>query len=233
MRQINTFSDRRYEYNCSYCGGDTGTKDHVPSKVFLDEPYPENISVVPACDKCNQDFSLDEEYIACLVECVKWGSTEVEKIKREKIKRIFTQKPLLQKRIEESKFEKAGIIHFKVDEKRLRKVIIKLVKGHAKFEYSQPQFEEPQHLWIATLESLNQESLNRFLSIENPNIDKIPEVGSRAFHRVLISDEFIVQEKWIEVQEGNYRYMTEDFWNGKKVKLIISDILAVEAAWID
>lgn len=172
MRQINTFSDRRYEYNCSYCGGDTGTKDHVPSKVFLDEPYPENISVVPACDKCNQDFSLDEEYIACLVECVKWGSTEVEKIKREKIKRIFTQKPLLQKRIEESKFEKAGIIHFKVDEKRLRKVIIKLVKGHAKFEYSQPQFEEPQHLWIATLESLNQESLNRFLSIENPNIDK-------------------------------------------------------------
>lgn len=231
MRQIKTFSDERYEYNCSYCGGETGTRDHIPSKVFLDEPYPENLPVVPACDICNQDFSLHEEYIACLIESAKGGTTEIDKLKREKIKRIFKQKPLLQKRIEESKFEENGIIYFKAEEERLRKVIVKLVKGHAKFEYSQPQFEEPQHLWANALGSLTQEQLNDFLSVKKSAIDKVPEIGSRAFHRVLISEQFIVQEKWIEVQERNYSYLTEDLGDSIRVKLIIRMFLAVEAIW--
>lgn len=234
LRQINTFSDRRYEYNCSYCGGETGTRDHVPSKVFLDKPYPENMPVVPACDVCNQDFSLDEEYVACLIESAKWGDTEIDKIKRENIKKIFRKRPSIQKRIAESRFEENGNIHFRIEADRLEKVITKLAKGHAKFEYSQPQFEKPNHIWYGTLGSLNQAQLKEFLAIENRTIDKAPEIGSRAFHRVFATTEdFIVQEKWINVQDRNYCYLTEEFWNGKKVKIIISEFLAIEAAWID
>ena len=236
MRQINTFSDRRFDYNCSYCGNgmETETRDHVPSKVLLDKPFPENLPVVLSCYSCNQDFSLDEEYFACLIECAKFGTTEFENLQREKVKRILQKRPLLKKRLEDSKIESKGQVSFKIESDRFEKVIIKLVKGHAKYEYSEPKIGKPSHLWFGTLGSLSQEELDRFLSIENPMINKVPEIGSRAFHRVFATNAgFIVQEKWIEVQEGNYSYMTEDFWNGKKVKLIIGEYLAVEAAWID
>ena len=61
------------------------TKDHVPSKILLDEPYPEHLPVVPACQICNRGFSSDEAYVACLIESAKWGTTEIDQIKREKI----------------------------------------------------------------------------------------------------------------------------------------------------
>lgn len=60
------FVDKRLTGICVYCGGEPSTRDHVPSKVFLDEPYPENnLPVVPACETCNNSFSLDEE-VCCL-----------------------------------------------------------------------------------------------------------------------------------------------------------------------
>ncbi len=33
-----------------------------------------------ACRKCNNDFSIDEEYLGCLLECVIAGSTAPEKL---------------------------------------------------------------------------------------------------------------------------------------------------------
>ena len=85
MEQIKPFSDSRLEGYCAYCGDITNTRDHVPSKILLDEPYPENLPVVPACSKCNQGFSLDEEYLACLIECIIVGSTKPRDVKRDKM----------------------------------------------------------------------------------------------------------------------------------------------------
>lgn len=95
MKQIKKISDFRLEGYCVYCGGKPETRDHVPSKIILDKPFPENLPVVPACNKCNQDFSKDEEYFACLIECVLRGTTEPVKLKREKIKDILVRKPQL------------------------------------------------------------------------------------------------------------------------------------------
>ena len=47
---------------CYFCGQVAKTKDHVPSKNLLEKPYPNNLLTIPACLKCNQSFSLDEEY---------------------------------------------------------------------------------------------------------------------------------------------------------------------------
>jgi hypothetical protein len=57
MRQIKTFSDKRHEAFCVYCGNAPDTDDHVPSKVLLDKPYPDQLPVVNACRSCNQGFS--------------------------------------------------------------------------------------------------------------------------------------------------------------------------------
>jgi hypothetical protein len=61
MRQLRTFGDERELCLYAYCEGVPETRDHVPSRVLLDEPYPENLPVVPACKSCNSGFSADEE----------------------------------------------------------------------------------------------------------------------------------------------------------------------------
>lgn len=79
--------DKRLLKSCIYCGGSPDTRDHVPSKVFLDKPYPDNLPVVACCLDCNRSFSLDEEYVACFIECVIAGSTSPDAIQRERISR--------------------------------------------------------------------------------------------------------------------------------------------------
>jgi hypothetical protein len=74
MEQLENFGDERQSAYCVHCAGQTDTRDHVPSRVLLDEPYPPNLPVVPACRDCNEEASADEEYVACLVECTLAGS---------------------------------------------------------------------------------------------------------------------------------------------------------------
>jgi hypothetical protein len=48
---------------CAYCGRERNrTKDHVPPKTLLVEPYPENLVTVPACHDCNRSFQRDDDY---------------------------------------------------------------------------------------------------------------------------------------------------------------------------
>lgn len=92
MKYFRSFGDQRELGLCTFCGGDTGTRDHCPSKIFLDQPFPDNLPVVPACVECNNNFSADEEYMACLVACVLSGTTEPNLIKRQRIAKILKKK---------------------------------------------------------------------------------------------------------------------------------------------
>ena len=69
MNNLKCYGDRRNKGFCVHCGGADETDDHVPSKVLLDEPYPENLMVCPSCLKCNNALSVDEVYLACLRKC--------------------------------------------------------------------------------------------------------------------------------------------------------------------
>lgn len=83
MLQRREYGEGYPDRMCCYCGDYADTVDHVPSKAFLDRPYPENLPVVPCCTKCNAMFSKDEEYVAVLLECVKWQTFEPHQFKRE------------------------------------------------------------------------------------------------------------------------------------------------------
>src|SRR5258708_37861125 len=86
MSSRRPFLDSRLDRGCAYCGSHPDTKDHVPSKVLLDDPLPINIPIVRACLKCNNGFSQDEEYFACFLECVIVGSVDPNDLQREKVK---------------------------------------------------------------------------------------------------------------------------------------------------
>jgi hypothetical protein len=228
MRQIKTFSDYRLENMCSYCGDFPDTKDHVPSRVLLDEPFPENLLVVPCCNKCNQSFSLDEEYVACILECVICGTTIVENLKREKIsKKLEKNKALLQK-ITNSIVQSDGQLSFNIEVDRLQNVILKLSKGHIKYENSEPVFEEPTYFGFRPLHTMTKKEVDLFLS--TTELTKSPEVGSRAMQNFLINNN-MVQSHWTIVQSDNYCYSVNTNLNSISVKIIMLNYLATEMIW--
>jgi hypothetical protein len=97
------FIDERHTGMCVYCGTHPDTRDHVPSKVLLDEPYPPELPVVGACQGCNTSFSLDEQYLACFLDCVICGGTDTSGMHRSNVKRILEEKPTLRYRIESAR----------------------------------------------------------------------------------------------------------------------------------
>lgn len=225
MEQLRDFSDERNRGFCCYCGGATGTRDHIPSKVLLDLPYPANLPVVPACSQCNQSFSVDEEYVACLVECAIVGSAEPGMLKRGRICRLLSGKPALAARLRRARsLDLFGNCVFDVEPDRVRRVILKLGQGHAAYELGEPRLEEPANVGFQPLTSM--QSGARFDFEAPPATTFWPEVGSRAMQRMCA----VGNPAWIEVQAGRYRYLVS---SGPPViiRMVLSEYLAGEVAW--
>lgn len=227
MEQIRNLGDDRQTGFCCYCGGSTETRDHVPSKAFLDEPYPSNLPVVFACKSCNNGFSLDEEYLSCFLECVACGTTDPSSMKREKVRSIFNRKPALVSRFNQScQNILDGRTSFFADMLRIKNVVLKLARGHAVYELNEPQLDDPEHLVVIPLSSLDPGSRASF---ETPlKSFVLPEVGSRGSQRLLVNDPGA--SVWINVQEGRYRYLAS---TGKWsiVRIVIGEYLVGEVAW--
>lgn len=238
MKQYKLFNDQRLDYMCSYCGDKHGTRDHVPSKILLDEPFPASLAVVPCCDKCNQSFSKDEEYFACAIECMKHGTSDPEKLTRPKIKRILSNKPKLRQLLQESFVVMDGEEYFRFDTDRFENVLTKLVKGHFKYETSQAKFLSPDKIWFKPLFAMSNDENKYFFEI--PEVLKSPELGSRGYNKlvVLVQEigsraffkQILNESPWETVQEDNYYYLVNDN-HFAEVRIIIGNFLAVNAIW--
>ncbi|MCL5105441.1 MAG: hypothetical protein M1133_15205 [Armatimonadetes bacterium] len=225
MDQLPNYGDGRQSAFCVYCGDVTETRDHVPSRVLLDEPYPDNLPVVSACEPCNSSFSKDEEYVACLVECALRGVVGGEGIQRQKIERILRKKPALAARIEEARSAQGDHISFGVERDRVRTVVLKLARGHAAFELNEPQLDEPRCVAYVPLSTMSDDMRSSFET--PPVVGGWPEVGSRAMLRLIGSE---VTARWIVVQPSQYRYLVY-VDTGVVVRMVIGDYLACEVIW--
>jgi len=241
MKQLSDLADDRLINNCIFCGSLADTRDHVPSKILLDSPYPENLPVVGACKTCNQGFSQDEQYLVCFLESVFAGSTDPDKISKSSVARAMKRAPALRARIEESRFEVDGKIIFTPEEKRIKNVLLKLARGHAAFELSQPCKEEPSHYWCGPLTSLDSDQQEDFDAVHIQQL--LGEVGSRNIQRMLVTEITLVSptgelqknqvivNDWIDVQEGRYRFLAIDDTAGVIIRIVIADYLACEIGW--
>src|SRR3990172_12329210 len=125
MDYVRNLGDERQMAFCVHCGGTTETRDHVPSRVLLDEPYPPQLPAVPACQSCNEALSKDEVYFACLIECARVGSVNEDAIQREKIRRIIQESPALAAGLTQARTETDNGILFAVEYERVKKVVLK------------------------------------------------------------------------------------------------------------
>lgn len=216
---------------CVYCHRKANTRDHVPSRVLLDEPYPPQLPTVDACEKCNTGFSSDEEYLSCFIECVLCGATEPGSLRRPKVKRILHEKPKLREQIHESMTRDGDALLWKLETERVKKVIVKLATGHAAYELV-TQDEPPGHIEFRPLIVLSEQQRRDFDRGPWGQFAPLPEIGSRAFVRACGAkvDEFAQVGDWVVVQPGRYRYAVNEA-DGILVRIVLSEYLACNASW--
>jgi len=223
------FADERLSGFCVYCGGNPFTRDHVPSKVLLDEPFPADLPVVPACEACNNSFSLDESYFACLIDCAINGSVDPNLASRQKVGRILSDNPALASLIATSRHQDLwGNVLWEPDAARVRNVVLKLARGHAAYECAEPQLDEPSALSLVALCAMSEQQQRSF---ETPPVESVwPEIGSRAFIRTLVRSEGFLDNVWQVVQPERYRYLVSHS-GPTSVRVVLSEYLACEVVW--
>jgi hypothetical protein len=196
--------------------------------VFLDDPYPENLPVLPACSCCNQGFSADEEYLACLITYIVSGSTNPDFMKCEKIARILVDKPKLRARIESACTVSPRETVFTIEVERVTTVLTKLAQGHALHELHEPCPRRPVQVSFKPLLEMSNSELNEFEAPAPSLIAVWPEVGSRALQRVV--DENDLYNGWLEVQPQRYRYRATA-GNGIDIRIVIHEYLSAIVRW--
>jgi hypothetical protein len=226
------FFDDRLRGLCAFCDGVAETNDHVPSKVLLDKPYPEDLAGVGACERCNNGFSIDEEYLACFIECVVCGTTSPDGLSRPKIQDILRRKPPLAAQIEACRRELEPAKPVWIPEaQRVRNVVMKLARGHLAFWFCEPRLDEPKQIVIVPLTTLSAEQREAFETVRSEgDIVCWPEIGSRAFMQVVVADQqaYNPVDGWTVLQKGRYRYAIpyQDC-----VRIVLSEYLACEVLW--
>lgn len=224
------FIDNRFHGLCAYCGDIADTRDHVPSKVLLDEPYPHNLPVAESCMKCNGGFSTDEEYLSCLIECVIQGTTEPNSGFRAKIAKTLLKRPSIATRIERGKtYDEAGNLSWQPEWERVREVVLKLARGHILYELGLQRVDEPQILEIIPVPCMTQQEIEIFNAPDEGGYLLYPEIGSRAFINLLLG-KMTAYGGWHIVQKGRYRYVIGQS-HGDWVKFILSEYLACRVVW--
>ena len=229
------FDDRLRTSACVYCGAAGESKDHCPSRVLLDEPLPSETRTVAACRSCNQGFSDDEQYVACLVECVISGSTEPENIRRSKVRRILHENPRLAGRIKQSaRMDSVGNLRWMPELERVKNVVLKLARGHLAYECAVLALEEPDQINAIPLVSMSESDRAQFESASEGAVFASsvilapwPEIGTRAFLRAAGALPTTYSNGWIVVQPDRYRYRASETGT---VDMVMSEYLACSVA---
>jgi hypothetical protein len=224
MRQIRTYCDDRL-IGCAFCDGDVETRDHVPPRVLLDEPYPENLPVVPSCRPCNSGHSLDEEYAACLLEVTACGSANPGDLSRAKVARTLRVKPDLAARLA-AHLVPGGLEVTRTDVARLERVLEKIGRALWWFETGEPTSGISTNVRWAAIASMSEGELQAFLQPTTPTL--LPEVGSRMLFRVAETETDSFTSPWQLVQRARFSYAVDVTGSGGCVKMLIAGYLATQ-----
>jgi hypothetical protein len=229
MKQLDCFGDNRILPGCFHCGGEADTVDHTPPKVLLDKPYPNEMIIVPACYNCNNSASLDESWLACVVECAATSEIEAARVSRPVVAKVLAHSPALAASMATMRSIDENGTTFHPDMNRVRRILTKIARAHAAYELHEHFEHEPIFVDIFPLPSLADDALHDFESLGSGGLAMWPEVGSRAMQRLLEGYPGN-RPGWVVVQEGRYRYMAgvED---GNVVRIVLSEYLGCKVVW--
>ena len=122
---------------CIYCGSSANSVDHVPPRCFLEKPFPENLSTVPACIECNNHFSQHEQYAIALLAQIGTSPALAAKIDEGgSVARAFERAPAFEKRfLDRMEADSDGRLFIAAESARLNLVFRKLACGFYYLRY--------------------------------------------------------------------------------------------------
>jgi hypothetical protein len=234
---------------CIYCGNIADSREHIPSKVFLEEPFPDNLYLVPACRKCNNSFSDDELYTWYIIKILEQESGIPMKNYAEK---RFSSHPHVYQEAQKDISDFAGWFNgpvrdkilFKFQSKRVERVIEKLAIGHAVFELGECYFSEDFDSWkISKVEyafapALSQDVIEDYDCAVDISNNLLPEIGSRVYENIYpvtipLCDMQgnsnmaigVVFLDWTDIQDNIYRYIAIYSFEEIKIMIVIDEFL--------
>lgn len=213
---------------CVFCGGPTESRDHIPAKAFLDEPHPLWLPTVPACRYCNGRSAIDEEYMACLIECAIVGSANPASPMRVKTQSSLLRHPRLLSRLVAARESNTQGVSFRVEEERVRAVVSKMARGHAALHLRQTIRRDPDRIVITPLGAMNADQRADFEGYYESGL--WPEVGSASLSTLVVTWPDGYSFDWIVCQPDRYRYIVLAD-SGVVVRMIFSEYLACEVSW--
>ena len=225
--------NKRHESFCVYCGKNADTREHIPPKVFLDETLDSDYQIVPACFSCNNGFSEDELYIACLISKI-WIAFNKGGNEREKVVAALKHDEKLGRELQEKvrvDGEKVCVI---LDTKRIRRILLKLALCHMVNRHDN-LFEMSDERIIINFclkQDMTDEEIKKFESW--PEINIVPESCFDYMEDLLVFEPVgggvsKTVCPWKTIQESNYRYLTyiaDD--HTSRVRIVIMETLCCE-----
>lgn len=225
--------NKRFDSVCIYCGSNPAkSKEHLPSRVFLDTPYPKEYSIVPACEKCNIGFSADEVYISCFVDKLRNAlSKNMFPLREKTISAVSHDKGLARILCEQIRTENDKIF-VNYQPEPFFKILIKLAKGHlCKAQDKVVESDCSVECNFKFKPDLSEDEIYHYEEL--PLAEKASECGSDFTHALLIVEGISLPSSqifipWNEVQGGNYRYLTYFENYNYAVRIVICETLFAE-----
>ena len=217
------YIDQRIASVCCYCGDSNPlTVDHIPAKVFLDEPYPSQLPTVKACAKCNEKASMDEEYVACFLEALACGSTNDEVLERKKIVSALNHAPGLRRKIQDSLHFEETPCYTDVSEffSRYRTIVEKSAIGFSRWYGGIVAI--PVDVKTFLLDQLPAKSFEQFNNVANLHHEVYPEVASRLLH--IIAETNSTSVKWEIFQPERFRVAIWQRTHGIEIRMVFREI---------
>lgn len=220
MTHGQTLSDARLHERCALCGvGAPATRDHVPPKVFLDDPLPAEVPVVRVCQECNGGASLDEEYVACIIDVALCGGVD-EPTLRPKVTAALAHTAALKRQIAASeRWANGRSLGFECGPQRLRNVIAKTGRGLLAYEDADGRVGFPLEVSWDFADAFEEPATAQLL----------PEVGSLGLSR--LAKQGFDSTPRVTLQPGRFAYLIDRTLERTKVRMVFSDYLLAECTF--
>lgn len=133
----------------------------------------------------------------------------------------------LQNILQNQIWNEGKFVHFSPDFERIKRILLKLAKGHAGFELDYVNFDDKEtNIWHDFDFNMSVNDINEFKNI--PTYQLCPEIGSRGMNLIvdLNTNDTLAFSDWDIVQKDQYRYQVsyDDNYN-VVVKIVIFEFL--------
>ena len=176
------FAEERFTGLCVYCGAEPETRDQCHRKSCSTSPFRTTCPLSRRAKDATTAFHRMNGTWHVL-SSADHRSARPESALRDKIRRILREDPALAARLTASRREdEDGNVSWRPEVERVRNVVLKLARGHAAYEFSEPRLGEPECIWVVSITAMSRQ---QFLSFQGLAHGVWPEIGSRAFIRAV------------------------------------------------